>query len=113
MNASWGTAMRAAIVAVVTTAGLAIVCVPSYADDSVLRVAVTDRPGAPGEALQQLERQAGEPLGPLGRVVAVDAAGQSLTIDQYLALVAGREVDGVEVLGVMSDGPGTSRHDHG
>ena len=39
MKTSWGTAMRAAIVAVVATAGLAIVCVPSHADDSAL----TDR----------------------------------------------------------------------
>lgn len=104
MKASWGTAVRAAIVAVVTTAGLAIVCVPSHADESVLRVTVTDRPGAPGEALQQLERQAGWPTGTPDRAVAVDTAGQSLTVDQYAALVSGREVEGVQVLGVMRGG---------
>lgn len=101
MKVAWGIAKRAAIVATVTATALAIGWVPSAAADGEASVTVTDQPGAPGEMLQQLERLTGRPVGTLEKVVAVDTAGQSLTIDQAAALVAGEEVDGVRVLGTM------------
>jgi hypothetical protein len=93
--------MRAAIITAVTAAVLAVTNSASYAADGDPTVTVADRPGAPREALQQLEKMSGSPLGTLDRVLAVDAGGARLTGGQAEALVAGKEVDGVMVLGVM------------
>lgn len=92
---------RAAIVAALTVTSLAVAIVPSSAAVAP-RLSVNDRPGAPAAMLQQLERLAGQPLGDLEKVVAVDADGRRLSIDQLEALVAGEDVDGVKVLGTMA-----------
>lgn len=93
--------MRAAIITAVTAAVLAVTNIASYAADGDPTVTVADRPGAPREMLQQLEKVAERPLGTLDKVMAVDAGGARLTGAQVEALVAGGEVDGVKVLGVM------------
>ncbi|GIH05556.1 hypothetical protein Rhe02_36230 [Rhizocola hellebori] len=101
MKAMWGNALRAALVTAVTAAGVALPYLPAQADDSAFAVTITDRRGAPEDLLQRLERQTGQPVGALDTVIAVDTAGQRLTIDQFAALVAGQEVAGARVLGVM------------
>lgn len=92
---------RLAIVAALVVSGLATAGVPSGATE-LPRLTITDGPGAPGDLLQQIERLAGQPLGDLQLAVAVDTGGRPLTTDQIGALLAGREVDGVQVLGAMS-----------
>jgi hypothetical protein len=96
--------MRAAIVAALTMASATAVGGPSHAD-GLARVTIVDQPGAPAEALRLMEIQTGRPVGTVTRVLAVDTAGQSLTAGQFAALVAGREVEGVRVLGVMPGSP--------
>jgi hypothetical protein len=54
--------------------------------------------------LQRLADQAGQPVGDLDKVLAVDVGGRSLTVDQVEALVAGEHVDGVRVVGAMPGG---------
>jgi hypothetical protein len=97
--------MRAAVVVALTMASVTAVDAASHANLSGARVTVADRPGAPGEVLHLLEAQTGRPVGTLTRVLAVDTGGQSLTADQYAALVAGRDVEGVRVLGAMPGSP--------
>ncbi|MFE9206778.1 hypothetical protein [Micromonospora sp. NPDC007230] len=55
--------------------------------------------------LREIERLAGQPLGDLDKVVAVDTGERLLTVDQLEALVAGEEIEGVQVLGSMSGRP--------
>ena len=54
--------------------------------------------------LQRFEEMTGRPVGDLDTVLAVDTGGRNLSVDQLEALVAGKEVDGVKVLGAMSGG---------
>ncbi|MEU8169433.1 hypothetical protein AB0B97_23375 [Micromonospora sp. NPDC049004] len=92
----------------VVTAALVVALVasyaPSHAADDAARQTVTDQPGAPGIMFQRFEEMTGQPVGDLDTVLAVDTGGRTLTADQLEALVAGREVDGVTVLGAMSGG---------
>lgn len=93
---------RVSVITAVTAAVLALAYVPSSAEDNLARVTVTDQAGAPGQLLQQLERATGRSLGTLQTVMAVDTAGRELTVDQLEALMSGRAVEGVRVLGSMA-----------
>jgi len=100
VKANWNVAKRVAVVAAVAFAGLAGgTTVPSYAAAEAPSATVVDQPGAPRAMLQQLERLAGRPLPPVSKVMAVDTAGKTLTDDQIGALLSGKEVQGVRVLG--------------
>lgn len=105
MKAAWNTAKRVVAIIAVAAAGLAggatVACVPAHAAASPPTVTVIDRPGAPRAMLHQLEQLAGKPLAPLSKVVAVDTAGKSPTNEQIDALLAGKDVDGIRVLGVI------------
>ncbi|MFC0526608.1 hypothetical protein [Phytohabitans kaempferiae] len=83
---------------------LSLSSVPADAVEVSGNVRVTDRPGAPGEIVQQIESQTGKPLGVLHKVIAIDDGGMGLTADQAAALIEGRDVDGLRVLGVMHGG---------
>ncbi|MEV4823091.1 hypothetical protein [Micromonospora sp. NPDC049274] len=93
---------------IIVTAAVVVALVGSYAPsqaaDDTARTTVTDQPGAPGIMLRQLEDLTGRPVGDLDTVLAVDTGGRDLSADQLAALVAGKEVDGVKVLGAMSGG---------
>ncbi len=89
------------MIATVMAAVLSLTNVASYAADGDPTVVVADRPGAPREMAQQLEKLTGRPLGTLEKVLAVDTGGKRLTGDQVEALAAGGEVDGAKVLGVL------------
>ncbi|MGW3787671.1 hypothetical protein ACWD5Z_24015 [Micromonospora chokoriensis] len=92
---------RATIVTTALIVGLAASYAPSHAAEDEARTTVTDHPGAPGTMLRQLEDLTGRPVGDLDKVLAVDTGGRNLTDDQLEALAAGREVDGVKVVGTM------------
>ncbi|MGW0214869.1 hypothetical protein ACWDXH_10790 [Micromonospora chokoriensis] len=92
---------RATIVTTALIVGLTASYAPSHAAGDEARTTVTDHPGAPGTMLHQLEDLTGRPVGDLDTVLAVDTGGRNLTDDQLEALVAGREVDGVTVVGTM------------
>jgi hypothetical protein len=100
MATIWG---RVAIVAALAVSGLTMAGVPSGAAE-LPRLTINDGPGAPGELLRQMERLAGRPIGDLNLAVAVETGGRRLTTDQVSALLAGREVEGVRVLGAISGG---------
>ncbi|MEU5964318.1 hypothetical protein ABZ777_24200 [Micromonospora parva] len=92
-------------VAVVTTAlivGLTASYAPSQAADDAARTTITDHPGAPGTMLQRFEELTGRPVGDLDKVLAVDTGGRNLTGDELEALAAGKEVDGVKVVGTIA-----------
>ncbi len=93
--------MRAAFIATVVAAMLSVTNVASYAADRDPTVVVADRPGAPRDMVQQLEKLTDRSLGTLDKVMAVDTGGARLTGAQVEALAAGGEVDGVKVLGEM------------
>ncbi|MFK4247635.1 hypothetical protein ACI2KV_32775 [Micromonospora chokoriensis] len=95
---------RATIVTTALIVGLTASYAPSNAAEDEARTTVTDHPGAPGTMLRQLEDLTGRPVGDLDKVLAVDTGGRNLTDDQLEALVAGREVDGVKVVGTMPGG---------
>ncbi|MEU7655315.1 hypothetical protein AB0C42_29010 [Micromonospora taraxaci] len=92
---------RATIVTTALIVGLTASYAPSHAAEDEARTTVTDHPGAPGTMLRQLEDLTGRPVGDLDTVLAVDTGGRNLTDDQLEALVAGKEVDGVTVVGTM------------
>ena len=100
------TLRRAMIIVAVTIAGLGTLSAPSHAAGGDARTTVTDGPGAPGKVLQQLEKESGKPVGDLAKVLAVDTGGRSLTGDELELLAAGKEVEGVKVLGTMSGDKG-------
>jgi hypothetical protein len=85
----------------VALAVLAATNTAAFGADADPKVTVQDRPGAPREMLQQLEKLTGHPAGTLKQVTAVDTGGKALTPEQIEALAAGKEPDGVKVLGVM------------
>ncbi|MEV0214217.1 hypothetical protein [Micromonospora sp. NPDC050695] len=95
---------RVTIVTAALIVGLTASYAPSQAAEDQARTTITDQPGAPGSMLHQFEDLTGRPVGDLDTVLAVDTGGRNLTVDQLDALVAGREVDGVTVLGAMSGG---------
>ncbi|MGC4874816.1 hypothetical protein ACLQ26_00920 [Micromonospora sp. DT43] len=95
---------RVTIVTAALIVGLTASYAPAQAAEDEARTTVTDQPGAPGIMLQQFEDLTGRPVGELDTVLAVDTGGRNLTVDQLDALVAGKEVDGVRVLGAMSGG---------
>jgi hypothetical protein len=101
MTATWKITSRATIVAAVLVLGLATSYAPSRAAEGDTRTTVTDQPGAPGMMFQRFEDLTGQPAGDLDKVLAIDAGGRSLTVDQLEALVAGEEVDDVKVVGTM------------
>ncbi|MGW5559558.1 hypothetical protein ACWER9_20355 [Micromonospora sp. NPDC003944] len=92
---------RATVVAAALLVGLTASYAPSHAADSEARTTITDHPGAPGTMLQQFEDLTGRPVGDLDTVLAVDTGGRKLTRDQLEALAAGKEVDGVTVVGTI------------
>ncbi|MFI6233897.1 hypothetical protein ACIBD9_10115 [Micromonospora sp. NPDC050784] len=92
---------RATIVTTALIVGLTASYAPSQAADGEARTTVTDHPGAPGTMLQQFEDLTGRPVGDLDKVLAVDTGGRNLTGDQLEALAAGKEVDGVKVVGTI------------
>ncbi|MDG4756654.1 hypothetical protein [Micromonospora sp. WMMD710] len=95
---------RVTIVTAALIVGLTASYAPSQAAEDQARTTITDQPAAPGIMLHQFEDLTGRPVGDLDTVLAVDTGGRNLTVDQLDALVAGREVDGVTVLGAMSGG---------
>ncbi|MEU4552990.1 hypothetical protein EV382_3676 [Micromonospora violae] len=92
---------RATIVTTALIVGLTASYAPSQAAEGEARTTITDHPGAPGTMLQQLEDLTGRPVGDLDKVLAVDTGGRNLTGEQLDALVAGKEVDGVKVVGTI------------
>lgn len=99
--------MRSGFVAVVTAAVLAVtggLAPAAQGKEGDPTVVVTDKPGAPREMLLQLEKLTGRPQGTLDRVVAVDTGGARLTPGQIEAIAAGKDADGVKVLGEMKGG---------
>ncbi|MBQ1020924.1 hypothetical protein KBX71_24030 [Micromonospora sp. D93] len=95
-------ARRATIVTTALIVGLTASYAPSQAaEGGEARTTVTDHPGAPGTMLQQFEDLTGRPVGDLDTVLAVDTGGRNLTGDQLEALAAGKEVDGVKVVGTI------------
>ncbi|WP_406072076.1 hypothetical protein [Micromonospora sp. NBC_01638] len=106
MTAMWNITRRATIVTAALIVGLAASYTPSQAAEGEARTTVTDQPGAPGMMLQRFEDLTGQSVGDLDKVLAVDAGGRNLTVDQLEALVAGEEVDGVKVVGTMPGGRG-------
>ncbi|WP_330438548.1 hypothetical protein OHB44_26530 [Micromonospora sp. NBC_00821] len=92
---------RATIVTTALIVGLTASYAPSQAAEGEARTTITDHPGAPGTMLQQFEDLTGRPVGDLDKVLAVDTGGRNLTGDQLEALAAGREVDGVTVVGTI------------
>lgn len=102
----WNITRRATIVTAALIVGLAASYTPSQAAEGEARTTVTDQPGAPGMMLQRFEDLTGQSVGDLDKVLAVDAGGRNLTVDQLEALVAGEEVDGVKVVGTMPGGRG-------
>ncbi|MEQ4305386.1 hypothetical protein ABNF97_29065 [Plantactinospora sp. B6F1] len=105
MTATWKiTTRKAMIVATALVVGLATAPAPSGAAEGDARTTVTDQPGAPGMMLKRFEELTGQPVGDLERVLAIDAGGRHLPVDQLAALVTGEEIDDVKVLGTM---PGT------
>ncbi|MGW3856436.1 hypothetical protein [Micromonospora arida] len=92
---------RATIVTTALIVGLTASYAPSQAAEGEARTTITDHPGAPGAMLQQLEDLTGRPVGDLETVLAVDTGGRNLTSDQLAALAAGKEVDGVKVVGTI------------
>ncbi|MCP2329581.1 hypothetical protein HDA40_008088 [Hamadaea flava] len=98
-------AKRVAVVVALTVASLTVAAVPSSAVGDGTRLTIEDRPGAPGQVLREIERLAGQPLGDLDQVIAVDTGGRLLTVDQLEAVVAGKEVEGVQVRGTMPGRP--------
>ncbi|MFE9191267.1 hypothetical protein ACFYL6_16810 [Micromonospora sp. NPDC007208] len=92
---------RATIVTAALIVGLTASYAPSQAADGEARTTVTDHPGAPGTMLRQFEDLTGRPVGDLDKVLAVDTGGRNLTGDQLEALAAGKEVDGVKVVGTI------------
>ncbi|MEK8109744.1 hypothetical protein NKG94_45465 [Micromonospora sp. M12] len=101
MTALWNVTRRVAVVSVALIVGLTAAYAPSHAADDETRTTVTDEPGAPGTMLQRFEDLTGQPAGDLEKVLALDAGGRDLTVDQLDALIAGEGVDGVKVLGAM------------
>ncbi|MET8091464.1 hypothetical protein [Micromonospora sp. NPDC005220] len=92
---------RATIVTTALIIALTASYAPSQAAEGEARTTITDHPGAPGTMLQQFEDQTGRPVGDLDKVLAVDTGGRNLTGDQLEALAAGKEVDGVTVVGTI------------
>ncbi|MER7589479.1 hypothetical protein ABTW72_18285 [Micromonospora sp. NPDC127501] len=92
---------RATIVTTALIIGLTASYAPSQAAEGEARTTITDHPGAPGAMLHQLEDLTGRPVGDLDKVLAVDTGGRTLTGDQLAALAAGKEVDGVKVVGTI------------
>lgn len=92
---------RATIVTTALIVGLTASYAPSQAAEGEARTTITDHPGAPGTMLQQFEDLTGRPVGDLDKVLAVDTGGRTLTGDQLAALAAGKEVEGVTVVGTI------------
>ncbi|WP_433354073.1 hypothetical protein ACQPYV_26400 [Micromonospora saelicesensis] len=92
---------RATIVTTALIVGLTASYAPSQAAEGEARTTITDHPGAPGTMLRQFEDLTGRPVGDLDKVLAVDTGGRTLTGDQLAALAAGKEVDGVKVVGTI------------
>ncbi|WP_030488709.1 hypothetical protein [Micromonospora chokoriensis] len=92
---------RVTIVAAALIVGLTASYAPSQAAEGEARTTITDHPGAPGVMLQRLEDLTGRPVGDLDKVLAVDTGGRNLTGDQLEALAAGKDVDGVKVVGTI------------
>lgn len=92
---------RATIVTAALIVGLTASYAPSQAAEGEARTTITDHPGAPGTMLRQFEDLTGRPVGDLDKVLAVDTGGRTLTGDQLEALAAGKEVDGVKVVGTI------------
>ncbi|MGC4836849.1 hypothetical protein ACLQ3D_20335 [Micromonospora vinacea] len=92
---------RATIVTTALIVGLTASYAPSQAAEGDARTTITDHPGAPGTMLQQFEDLTGRPVGDLDKVLAVDPGGRNLTGDQLAALAAGKQVDGVKVVGTI------------
>ncbi|MEU8155604.1 hypothetical protein AB0B94_18235 [Micromonospora sp. NPDC048986] len=95
---------RATIVTTALIVGLTASYAPSQAAEGEARTTITDHPGAPGTMLRQFEDLTGRPVGDLDKVLAVDTGGRTLTGDQLEALAAGKEVDGVTVVGTIPGG---------
>jgi hypothetical protein len=96
--------MRAMFATAVAAVALVLSGVPAYAADSPPTVTVIDKPGAPGEMLQQMAKLMQRPEGTLEKVIAVDPGTVQLTVKDVEALAAGADVPGVKVLGVMAGG---------
>ncbi|WP_326549408.1 hypothetical protein [Micromonospora sp. NBC_01813] len=96
------TLRHALIIVAATVIGLGAPPAPSLAAEGDSETTVADGPGAPGKMFEQLEKASGEPVGDLGKVLAIDTGGRSLTADEQELLVAGKEVEGVKVLGAIS-----------
>jgi hypothetical protein len=98
-------AERVAVVAVLAAVSLTVAAVPAGAAGDGARLTIEDGRGAPGQALREIERLAGQPLGDLDKVVAVDTGDTVLTVDQLESVVSGEEIKGVRVLGAMDGRP--------
>jgi hypothetical protein len=97
--------MKVMIATAVAAVALVLSGAPAYAaDDAPPTVTVIDKPGAPGEMLEQMAKLMGRPVGTLEKVIAVDPGEVQLTAQDVEALVAGADVAGVKVLGVMAGG---------
>ncbi|GLZ60248.1 MULTISPECIES: hypothetical protein [Micromonospora] len=97
---------RATVVTAALIVGLTASYAPSQAAEDEARTTITDQPGAPGMMFQRFEELTGHPVGDLDKVLAVDTGGRNLTGDQLEALVAGKEVDGVTVVGTIAGSRG-------
>jgi hypothetical protein len=97
------TIIAAVVVAMLAATNSAAMAKESGKDADNPTVTVQDKPGAPRDMLQQLDKLTGE-RHTLRQALAVDTGGAKLTYEQAEALAAGKEPDGVKILGVMRDG---------